>query len=145
MKTKTDPLSRSIQPSVLLAEDDPDQSEMLSDVLTDEGYTVDAAYSGDTAFSKLMNNHYDLIILDIRMPGMDGMTVLRQYRKQEEKGRHIPVIVVSAFATERDIERYRQSGANLSFSKPYGMDELLSAISSFVPAAKRHDGNGRKP
>jgi DNA-binding response OmpR family regulator len=131
MRHKTDPLS-------------PDQSEMLSDALTDEGYTVDAAYSGDAAFNKLTSNHYDLIVLDIRMPGMDGVSVLREFRKKE-KNSHVPVIVVSAFATSSDIERYRQTGADLSFSKPYAIDDLLGAIASFVPAMKVHQKNGRKP
>ena len=127
-----DPLVRSLKPAVLLAEDDPDQSEMLCDILQDEGYAVDAAYSGDTAFHKLTNNRYDLIVLDIRMPGMDGSTVLRQFRKHETNG-HIPVIVVSAFATEADIQRYKAYGADASFSKPYDIDELLAAVESLAP------------
>lgn len=134
---KQDPLTRSIKPRVLLAEDDPDQSEMLCETLEDEGYTVDTAFSGDAAFGKLLHNQYDLIILDIRMPGIDGGTVLRQFRKVEI-GLHVPVIVVSAFATEADVKRYKELGANASFSKPYEMDTLLAAVASFVPPAKKN-------
>jgi CheY-like chemotaxis protein len=134
---KPDPLTRSIRPTVLLAEDDPDQSEMLSDTLEEEGYTVDSAFSGDAAHNKLLHNQYDLVILDIRMPGMDGATVLRHFRKNEQpSGKHIPVIVVSAFATRQDVERYKQYGADASFAKPYDMNELISAIANFVPPAR---------
>jgi len=136
---KQDPLTRSTKPRVLLAEDDPDQSEMLSETLEDEGYTVDTAFSGDAAFGKLQHNHYDLIILDIRMPGIDGTKVLRQFRKLE-RGYHVPVIIVSAFATEADVKRYKELGADTSFSKPYEMDQLLASVSSFVPSSKT---NGR--
>lgn len=136
-----DPLVRSLKPMVLLAEDDPDQSEMLSEILQREGYVVDTAYSGDAALHKLLNNPYDLIVLDIRMPGMDGGTVLRQFRKHETSG-HVPVIVVSAFATEADVARYKTYGADASFSKPYEIDELLAAVAALVPSAKEH---GRTP
>ena len=130
-----DPLTRSANPTVLLAEDDPDQSEMLSDILQHEGYAVDAAYSGDVAYRKLLHNSYDLIIFDIRMPGMDGGMVLRQYRKQETQSR-VPIVVVSAFATDADIQRYKAYGADASFSKPYEIDELLATLTVLAPAAK---------
>lgn len=138
MKTSTRcpcPLTSVGQPMILLAEDDPDQSEMLAEALRDEGYLVDAAFSGDTANQKLQHHQYDLIILDIRMPGMDGEAVLKQLRTREITAK-VPVFVVSAFATETDMRRYAASGATGSFAKPYELDELLAHIAKFVPGKK---------
>ena len=119
------------KPILLIAEDDPDQSDMLKETLEDEGYAVETAFSGETAFHKLLKHQYDLAILDIRMPGMYGSDVLRQYRKQE-KDKHLPVVVVSAFATAVDMERYRADGADACFSKPYNLDELIKKVSEYV-------------
>ena len=132
MKTSTRcPLIDATQPLVLVAEDDPDQSEMLSDVLQDEGYVVDTAFSGDVANQKLQKNTYDLIVLDIRMPGMDGETVLKRLRERERTA-HVPVFVVSAFATDSDRQRYAENGATASFSKPYDIDELIEHVAVFT-------------
>jgi len=123
----------SNRPTVLLAEDDPDQSEMLTEMLEGEGYAVDAARTGISALKMLGENVYELIILDIRMPGMDGGVVLRKFRELETIGR-TPVIVVSAFATENECEHYKALGADACFSKPYDSSDLFAAIAAFVPA-----------
>jgi DNA-binding response OmpR family regulator len=117
--------------SILLAEDDPDQSDMLRDVLQDEGYAVDTAFSGDVAYRKLLNHQYHLVILDIRMPGLNGGTVLKALRLKKSKA-EAPVIVVSAFATEEDMARYRADGANAAIAKPYEMNELLQLVAQLT-------------
>ena len=129
--------TKNDKPILLIAEDDPDQSDMLKETLEDEGYAVDTAFSGETAFHKLLHHQYDLAILDIRMPGMYGSDVLKQYRKRE-KDKHLPVVVVSAFATAQEMEGYRAAGADACFAKPYILDELIKKISEYV------QGNGRR-
>ena len=116
----------------LIAEDDPDQSDMLRDTLRDEGFTVDTAFSGDVAYQKLLDHKYDLVILDIRMPGLNGGTVLKALRQKKTKA-ELPVVVMSAFATESDMARYRADGANAAIAKPYEIDDLLKVISCLVP------------
>lgn len=130
---KTALQSRDADPIILLAEDDPDQSDMLKDTLQDEGYVVETAFSGDVAYQKLLDYTYALIILDIRMPGLNGGTVLKALRLKKSKS-EAPVIIVSAFATEADMERYRVDGANASLSKPYDIEELLALVASFIPS-----------
>jgi len=126
------PLEQNTRRVALIAEDDPDQSDMLRDTLQDEGYTVDTAFSGDVAYQKLLNHKYDLVILDIRMPGLNGGTVLKALRLKKSKA-ELPVIILSAFATETDMRRYRADGANAALAKPYEINELLSVIACLVP------------
>lgn len=120
------------RPTILLAEDDPDQSDMLRDVLEDEGYHVETAFSGDVAYQKLLDKKYDLIMLDIRMPGLNGGTVLKAFR-QRNANPHVPVVVVTAFATEPDMLRYRGDGADACISKPYDMNELVNLVERLAP------------
>lgn len=124
--------TKSSGPNILIAEDDPDQSDMLRDVLEQEGYGVETAFNGDTAYAKLLDHDYDLVILDNRMPGFNGGTILKAYRARNTIPR-IPIIVVSAFATETDMRRYREDGADASLAKPYEMHELLGLIKQFMP------------
>jgi CheY-like chemotaxis protein len=127
------PLDLQSRPTVLLAEDDPDQSDMLREVLEDEGYHVETAFSGDVAYQKLLDKKYDLIMLDIRMPGLNGGTVLKALR-QRNLSPHVPVIVVTAFATEPDMLRYHADGADACVSKPYDMSELVALVERLAPA-----------
>ena len=130
MQTKISP--NPIGPTVLIAEDDPDQSDMLKDTLEQEGYNVETVFDGDNAYAKLLEHDYELVILDIRMPGLNGASVLRAYRAHH-KARHVPIVIVSAFATEEDMRSYRKDGADASLAKPYEMHELLELITQFVP------------
>lgn len=124
-------LENSVRPVILLAEDDPDQSDMLREVLEDEGYRVETAFSGDAAMHKLEQCSYDLIILDIRMPGLDGSGVLKACRNLKHR-KAAPIIVVSAFASASELKQYRAEGAAASLAKPYAIDELLSTAAALV-------------
>ena len=111
--------------SILIAEDDRDQREMLSSMLSDEGYTVNAVDNGTDASQELGKTPYDLAILDVGMPGKDGVTVLKELRERKSS---IPVIIMSAFVSEAEHNRYAASGATASLSKPYRLDALLGLI-----------------
>ena len=129
MSIGSDNLRPTVRPAVLLAEDDPDQSDMLRETLEDEGYSVDTALTGDAAWRKLLDHNYDMVILDVRMPGRDGDSILKQYRQQPGKA-SVPVVLVSAFATETDLLRYRANGASASFAKPFNVNELLKTLAA---------------
>ena len=129
----TDALNSSTKPIILLGEDDPDQSDMLREILELEGYGVETAFSGDVALRKLSQRRYDLAILDIHMPGLDGVAVLKWSREHPE-AKKVAVIMVSAFANQQEMQRYRAEGAAACFAKPYAMDDLLAVIAEVVKA-----------
>jgi two-component system response regulator AtoC len=113
---------------ILVAEDSPDQCEFLSESLMDAGYHVDIAATGMAASKKLESNHYDMAVLDVRMPIKDGLTVLKEVRQHKPL---LPVIIMTAFATSDDARRFVAHGASASLSKPFGIDELLELVAGY--------------
>lgn len=139
-----DPLVQT-NPAILLAEDDPDQSEMLKDILEVEGFQVDTAFSGDMALKKMREHTYALAILDVRMPGLNGAEVLRRYR-QTETGPRTPMVIVSAFATDAQMLQYKKDGADRGFSKPYDVEYLIAGIRELLSSHNVHaNGAAAKP
>lgn len=108
-------------PHILIVDDDTHISEMLTEALTAEGYTVSAAYSGTEAQMLLSQTKPDLILLDLMLPGLSGEALLPQI-----KG--IPVIVVSAKAELSDKVGLLRGGAADYITKPFEMQELLARI-----------------
>lgn len=109
---------------LLIVEDDIDISQMLVTLLSDTGYDTHVAYSGTEAVMLLEKGSYDLILLDLMLPGLSGEAVLERIRKQF----HVPVIAVSAKdnkSTKLDVMR---NGADDFISKPFDNDELLVRI-----------------
>ena len=84
---------------LLYAEDEVSMSEAVVDILTYHNYTVDAVYNGADALAYAQSEHYDGIVLDIMMPGMDGLQVLRRLR---ESGCRTPVLLLTAKAEVED-------------------------------------------
>ena len=107
--------------SIMIIDDDTSINEMLTQALTDEGYSVDRAFSGTEALMLLENRHPDLILLDLMLPGLSGEQLLPQI-----KG--IPVIVVSAKAETAGKVDLLLAGACDYVTKPFDMGELLARI-----------------
>ncbi len=120
---------------VLIADDDPDFVGSLEDVLTDAGYSILVAHSGDEALRKGMENDLDVLILDLRMPVINGLDVFLELKKQ---GRKVPTIIVTGYADEEAaaIETLRQESASGCLVKPFDPLKLLEAIE----AAKESTG-----
>lgn len=110
---------------LLLAEDERMLSEALVSILTHNNYSVDAVYDGQEALDYLLNGEYDGAILDIMMPKMDGLTVLRTIRKE---GKTIPVILLTAKGEIDDRVEGLDSGADDYLTKPFASKELLARI-----------------
>lgn len=110
---------------LLLAEDERALSKALTAILERNNYSVDAVYDGEAALAYLKADNYDGVILDIMMPKVDGITVLRELRKS---GNRIPVLLLTAKSEIDDKVEGLDSGANDYLTKPFHTKELLARI-----------------
>lgn len=110
---------------LLLAEDEIELSNALVAVLKHNNYSVDAVYNGQDALDYLLNGNYDGAILDIMMPKMDGITVLKNVRKA---GSSLPIILLTAKSEIDDRVAGLDAGADDYLTKPFSMKELLARI-----------------
>jgi len=110
---------------ILLAEDEHSMSRALCAILTKNNYAVDAVFDGEDALTYLLSGGYDLAILDVMMPKMDGFTVLRKIR---EKNIQIPVMMLTAKSEIDDKVEGLDLGANDYLTKPFETRELLARL-----------------
>lgn len=109
---------------VLVVDDEPQILRALNAGLRANGYDAVLAADGDEALTVAATNPPDVIVLDLGMPGIDGIEVIRQLRAWSD----VPVIVLSVHAEERDKVQALDAGADDYLTKPFGMDELLARI-----------------
>lgn len=117
-----------------VVEDDPDFRELLREVLEDAGWTVDVADDGIEALSAIRRIIPDVIILDLRMPNLDGLEVLKLLRSTDV-GRRIPVIVATGAQAGDDVRAL----ASAVLTKPFDASQILSVIDELVPRAADPD------
>ena len=110
---------------LLLAEDEVDLSAAIKQILEIGGYAVDAVYNGDDALYYAENGSYDGVILDVMMPGLDGITVVKKLR---EHGYGVPVLILTARAEIDDKVLGLDSGADDYLTKPFAAKELLARV-----------------
>lgn len=110
---------------LLLAEDEKALSKVLVAILERNNYSVDAVYDGQSALDYLEMDNYDGVILDIMMPKVDGLTVLKKVR---EKGNLIPILLLTAKSEVDDKVEGLDAGANDYLTKPFHSKELLARI-----------------
>lgn len=123
---------------LLLAEDEKELSDALVTVLKHNNYSVDAVYNGQDALDYLNADNYDGAILDIMMPKMDGITVLKNVRAS---GNHIPIILLTAKAEIDDRVTGLDSGADDYLTKPFSMKELLARIRAMTRRQEKTTDN----
>ena len=110
---------------ILLAEDEKALSRVLVTIFEKNHYSVDPVYNGEDALSYLQSGNYDVAVLDIMMPKMDGITVLNKVR---EAGSQIPILMLTAKSEVEDKVLGLDSGANDYLAKPFDTKELLARI-----------------
>jgi two-component system sensor histidine kinase/response regulator len=118
---------------ILLAEDNAVNQTLAVRLLEKRGYVVFVAGNGEAAVTALEKDYFDLVLMDIQMPGMDGFEATSLIRKKEEgTGRHIPIVAMTAHALKGDQERCIAAGMNGYVSKPIRTSELFSAIEGLL-------------
>ena len=124
---------------VLIVEDNADLAFGLRNNLEIEGYSVEIAVDGPTALGAIGASPWDLILLDLMIPGIDGLRVLKAIR---EKGNRTPVLVLTARGLEEDKVRGLRLGADDYVTKPFGVLELLARIEALLRRTKPSSGAG---
>lgn len=128
--------------ALLYVEDDETLSFVTRDNLEFRGYEVDHCMDGITALEMLGKRAYDLCILDVMLPKMDGFTLAMRIR---EKNDHIPIIFLTAKSTKEDKIHGLQLGADDYITKPYSIEELVLKIEVFLKRTRIYQPGARKP
>lgn len=114
---------------LLVVEDEHRIAQALKMGLSDEGYAVDVAYDGDDGYRTAIADNYDLIIMDVMMPVMNGVDAVRKLR---EAGNHTPVLMLTAKSHPNDIVAGLDSGADDYLPKPFSFDVLLARVRALL-------------
>jgi len=131
--------------SILVAEDDIINQTILYHVLTEKGHKVRMANNGREAVEAYAEGTFDVILMDIQMPIMDGVKAMQEIRKQENVKGYIPIIALTAFALSGDRERFLKLGMDGYISKPIKMDDLLMMIDKVVTYHKMEESYDEIP
>ena len=113
---------------ILVVEDEPKLAEYLRRALTESNYIVAAAHSGTDGRYLATEGHYDLVLLDVMLPGLDGYAVLQELRR----GKHVPVLMLTARDEVEDRVRGLQAGADDYLVKPFALSELLARVQALL-------------
>lgn len=131
---------------LLLLEDDPNLAESVSEYLEEQGFEVVCAYNASAAEDLLYEEKFDLLLLDVNIPGGDGFSILKESRKE---GNVTPAIFITSRNSMEDVEEGFESGGDDYLRKPYALKELLLRIQTILkrnfyhPAAQAIDlGSG---
>lgn len=118
---------------ILVVEDDRDIARFVKKGLLENGYTVDVNFDGETGVHAVLQRYYDLVVLDIMLPKMDGREVLRKMRGMEI---HTPVIFLTAKDSDEDIVQGLDLGADDYLVKPFSFNELLARVRAVLRRGK---------
>lgn len=114
---------------ILIVEDETDLAKNIQDVLLEENYQAETVQRGDDGFEQIMVEEYDLVILDIMLPGMDGIDVLKKIRAESNK---TSVLLLTAKSEIEDRVNGLDAGADDYLTKPFAMSELLARVRSLL-------------
>ena len=125
---------------ILIIEDEVSIAELEKDYLELSGFEVDMEHSGDTGLDKALKKDFDLIILDLMLPGIDGFEICRKIREQK----NIPVLMVSAKKEDIDKIRGLGMGADDYITKPFSPSELVARVKAHLARYERLTGSAVK-
>lgn len=124
----------SSKPSILLAEDEENLHEALKLNLELEGYEVTSAYTGSVTLQKVQQEYFDLLILDVMLPDLDGISITETIRVQNND---VPILILSAKNTGADRVLGLKKGADDYLTKPFNLEELLLRVQKLIRKNKK--------
>lgn len=124
--------------NILLAEDEPINRELMATIIEQQNWEVTAVENGRNALSAMENTDFDLVLMDIQMPVMDGREATDAIRKKEEvTGKHIPIIALTAYAIGDFREECLAHGFDDYIPKPFRLEELLHTVEKLLEKSKQ--------
>jgi two-component system, OmpR family, alkaline phosphatase synthesis response regulator PhoP len=128
----------------LVVEDDPDIVELVGHYLAREGFAVDAVHDGREGLLRLREAAYDLLILDLQLPGMDGLALCAEVRR-DARTRHLPVVMLTARGDEADRIVGLEMGADDYVTKPFSPKELAARVRALFRRIERQGEDSEAP
>lgn len=133
-----------IKAKILVVDNDKDMCWLIASILREEGYSVDNAYDGESALLKINQHHYEILVLDYKLSGLSGLSIL-------EKSRQINLfnetIMISAFGNQSVRAKAKELGAYAFLDKPFNIDRLKKTVKKALTEQKRrcvNEANLRK-
>jgi signal transduction histidine kinase/DNA-binding response OmpR family regulator len=119
---------------ILLVDDNPDNRLLVNAYLKKLPYTIDEAENGEVAVNKYMQSEYDIVLMDVQMPVMDGREATRSIRRREQQlgKKMVPIVALTAHAIKEEIDLCIEAGCNAHLSKPVKKSTLITTIQSFT-------------
>jgi len=131
------PVTESLRKfSILLAEDNPMNKKLATRLLEKKGHRITSVSNGSEALEVLKNGRFDLILMDVQMPVMDGWMATQAIRERERgTAQHIPILALTAHAMKHDEEQCYAAGMDGFLSKPFQPDDLYAAVERWAKVA----------
>lgn len=128
-------------PNILIVEDDQSLNKQLSEILLGRGFSVKQCFDGEIGLQEALNNKFDLILLDVLLPKLDGFSILKRLRNS----RSTPVIMVTACGAEEERIKGFSRGADDYLPKPFNIEELLLRIDALLRRTMSNQNSLVKP
>jgi len=122
--------------NVLVIEDETKVASFISRGLEEEGYGVDVAYDGKEGLDRLKESTYDIVLLDLMIPEIDGLEVLKRARSW---GVNTPVLIITAKSSKEDVVKGLDTGSDDYLTKPFSFDELLARMRALLRRSRQSD------
>jgi two-component system, OmpR family, alkaline phosphatase synthesis response regulator PhoP len=127
---------------ILVVEDDKNIVDLLGIHLSEIGFEVDTASNGSDGLTKAMSGNYDLLVLDLMLPGIDGLSICRKVREQDE---YTPILMLTARSEEMDKILGLELGADDYMTKPFSPRELTARVKALVRRVREMDAGTTRP
>lgn len=138
LKNKKTILYNNTYMKVLIIEDEEKVAQFISQGLKEENYEVDTAYDGKKGLELIKSNTYDVILLDLMIPEIDGLQLLKTIRSW---GNNTPVLIITAKNSKEDVVKGLDTGSDDYLTKPFSFEELLARIRALLRRSKKQEIN----